>query len=222
MDSYLAPLIGPLLSATGNRDTLVVFTSDHGESLGEHGELTHGFFAYESTLKIPLVVWGPRVESGRDTRSARHVDIVATILDAAGVVDDMNTDGQSLLAPGEDGIWPETYFESLTANLTRGWAPLRGLIQNRQKAIDLPLPELYDLGQDPDEEVNLVPDQTEKYRSLVAALPDESTLQADRGAVSAEVERRLEALSRFVEVAPPAGYEKEIQVARQTLDKIAG
>ena len=82
--------------------------------------------------------------------------------------------------------------------------------------------DLYDLDQDPDEEVNLVPDQTEKYRSLVAALPDESTLQADRGAVSAEVERRLEALSRFVEVAPPAGYEKEIQVARQTLDKIAG
>jgi arylsulfatase A-like enzyme/Flp pilus assembly protein TadD len=194
VDSYLTPLIDPLLSATGKRDTLVVFTSDHGESLGEHGEVTHGFFAYESTLKIPLVVWGPRVEPGRDTRSARHVDIVATILDAVGVVDDMDTDGQSLLAASNDGIWPDTYFESLTANLTRGWAPLRGLIQNRQKAIDLPVPELYDLVRDPGEGENLVPDQRDRYRSLVAALPDESTLQADRSAVSAEVERRLEAL----------------------------
>src|SRR6185503_19997766 len=74
-DAYLAPLLDPLLNGNG-KPTLVVVTADHGESLGEHGEKTHGLFAYEATLHVPLVVWGPGIAPGRDERSARHVDIV--------------------------------------------------------------------------------------------------------------------------------------------------
>src|SRR6202035_4222256 len=83
-DSFLAPLLTPLLEGR-EPPALVVMTGDHGESLGEHGELTHGLFAYEATLKIRWVVWGPGIEAGRDGRAARHVDIVPTILGALGV-----------------------------------------------------------------------------------------------------------------------------------------
>ena len=85
--------LGPLLAAAraSSRSTLVVVTGDHGESLGEHGELTHGLFAYESTLRVPLIVAevGNAAGAGRpqdrgevSDQPARHVDIVPTILDA--------------------------------------------------------------------------------------------------------------------------------------------
>ena len=72
------------------RPTLVVVTADHGEALGDHGEATHSIFAYESTLRVPLIVGelGPRDGSGDracgsvDT-PARHVDLLPTMLDAA-------------------------------------------------------------------------------------------------------------------------------------------
>lgn len=202
-DSYLARLVEPLLDDTASRDTFVIFTSDHGESLGQHGEMTHGFFAYESTLKVPLVLWGPRVLPGRDGRAARHVDIVATILDVVGIDDDSTTDGRTLLAEPEAGeASPTSYFESLTANLTRGWAPLRGLIQDRRKAIEMPVPELYDLGQDPDEEQNLVPEELDRYRSLLQALPEAAEIRPDRDAISSEVEHQLQALGYLGGSAP--------------------
>jgi choline-sulfatase len=78
-DSFLAPLLGPFLDGK-EPPALVVVTADHGESLGEHGELTHGLFAYEPTLEVPLVVWGAGVAPGRDGRSARHVDVLPTVL----------------------------------------------------------------------------------------------------------------------------------------------
>jgi tetratricopeptide (TPR) repeat protein len=83
-DGYLEPLLGPFL-AGAEAPALIVVTGDHGESLGEHGEETHGLFAYESTLHVPLLVWGPGVRPGRDARPARHVDIFPTVLQAAGL-----------------------------------------------------------------------------------------------------------------------------------------
>ena len=72
-------------SGQRSRRALVIVTADHGEARGDHGELTHGLFAYESTLNVPLVVWSPGLVSpGQDDRSARHVDILPTILAAAG------------------------------------------------------------------------------------------------------------------------------------------
>ena len=85
-DEALAPLLGPLLDRGKDSDTLVVLTADHGEGLGDHGEATHGVFAYESTLRVPLVLHNPRLFSRRVVQaSARHVDILPTILDAVGL-----------------------------------------------------------------------------------------------------------------------------------------
>ena len=88
VDHALGPLFDRL--ATLSRPTLVIVTSDHGESLGEHGELTHGMFAYEATLRVPLIVAG---SAARDRRRrgvvidapVRHIDIAPTVLEAVGV-----------------------------------------------------------------------------------------------------------------------------------------
>jgi arylsulfatase A-like enzyme/cytochrome c-type biogenesis protein CcmH/NrfG len=191
-DAALAPLLDLLLG--GNEPScFVVVTADHGEALGDHGELTHGLFAYEATLKIPLVLWGPGVQMGKDARAARHVDIFPTVLQAAGLGVPANPahPGVSLLAPPVAG---DSYFESLSATLNRGWAPLRGLLRSGHKHIALPLPESYDLGRDPGETRNLVDAERATARAAFAALPKESVWLPPRGAVRAEDEARLRSL----------------------------
>jgi arylsulfatase A-like enzyme/Tfp pilus assembly protein PilF len=193
-DSFLAPLLDPLLDGR-ERPALVVLTSDHGESLGEHGELTHGLFAYEATLKVPLVVWGAGVSPGRDGRPARHVDIVPTVLSFLRLDPPAGLPGRSLLAPAPaDGTRSASYFEALSSALNRGWAPLRGVLREGKKLIELPIPELYDLPKDPREERNLFAADRRTAHDLRAALPRESSWPPPRGAVSAEEEARLRSL----------------------------
>ncbi|MFP5286231.1 MAG: tetratricopeptide repeat protein, partial [Thermoanaerobaculia bacterium] len=190
-DSFLTPLLAPFLDGR-EPPSLVVVTADHGESLGEHGELTHGLFAYESTLKVPLVVWHPGIRPGRDDRPARHVDIAPTLLQALGLEVPERMPGRSLLAPAEpDGT---SYFEALSTHLNRGWAPLRGTIEDRKKYIDLPLPELYDLAADPGEKENRFTRDRRASRALRDALPEESVWPPPRGTISPEEEARLRSL----------------------------
>jgi arylsulfatase A-like enzyme/tetratricopeptide (TPR) repeat protein len=181
-DSFLAPLLDPHLEGK-ERPALIVMTADHGEALGEHGEQTHGLFAYEPTLKVPLVLWGKGVTPGRDSRAARHVDIVPTVLRALGLDVPKNLPGWSLLAPPER---VDSYFESLTTNLNRGWAPLRGMLRDGHKLIELPLPELYDLVRDPRESKNLFADERRQAADLRSRLPAESVWPPTKGKVSAE------------------------------------
>ena len=178
-DGYLAPLLEPFL-AGAETPTLIVVTGDHGESLGEHGEETHGLYAYEATLHVPLLLWGPGVRPGRDGRPARHVDIFPTLLEAAGLAGarapagppGMARPGRSLLAPGPSA--ETSYFEALSATFNRGWAPLRGVLRQGHKLIALPLPELYDLPHDPGEAHNLVTSDRQLARLLLARLPRQS------------------------------------------------
>jgi arylsulfatase A-like enzyme/Flp pilus assembly protein TadD len=197
-DSFLAPLLDPLLRG-GEAPTLVVFTADHGEALGQHGELTHGLFAYEETLHVPLVLWGAGVAPGEDARAARHVDILPTLLAAAGVEPPGGLPGSSLLAPRPAGAESDiAYFEAMSANLNRGWAPLRGVLRGGRKAIELPLPELYDLPSDPDETHNRFEDERRAARELLALLPKESAWPPERAAASTEEEQQLRSLGYLV------------------------
>ena len=75
----------------------------HGEALGDHGELTHGLFAYEATLKVPLIVIAPGATARKEAAYVRHIDIAPTILARAGVTLPATLPGQSLL--GEIGMW---------------------------------------------------------------------------------------------------------------------
>jgi Flp pilus assembly protein TadD len=175
-DAALGPLLGPILDAGAGSRTLVVLTSDHGESLGEHGEATHGVFAYESTLRVPLVLWAPGLFAPAVVRTpARHVDVLPTLLDAVGLASPPALPGRSLLPviAGGGGPEPDSYLEALSASLNRGWAPLHGAIHGGMKYVDLPLPELYDLREDPRETRNLAaarPRDVERMRDLLGGL----------------------------------------------------
>ena len=168
-DAALGPLLQPILGARDTRETLVIVTGDHGESLGEHGEMTHGLFAYEGTLHIPLIVYQPHLFEPRTIEEpVRHVDILPTILDALGAPIPSALDGRSLLAlaSGSAGGPAATYFESLSASINRGWAPLHGVARGSMKYIDLPIPELYDLASDPSESHDLAPSRPGEVREL--------------------------------------------------------
>jgi arylsulfatase A-like enzyme/tetratricopeptide (TPR) repeat protein len=193
LQRYLAPIV--------TNDTTLVITGDHGEALGDHGERTHGLFAYESTLKIPLLVAGPRVTPHKEARAVQHIDIVPTVLDAAGAPPVAELPGQSLLGD----IQPrDTYFESLSSMINRGWAPLTGLIRNDNKFIELPIAELYELDHDPGELKNVY---TERRREVAAAretLAKFDTTPAPPSDISREEVERLRSLGYFSGSSGPA------------------
>jgi arylsulfatase A-like enzyme/Flp pilus assembly protein TadD len=209
VDRALGPLFERLRAL--DRPTLVIVTADHGESLGEHGELTHGMFAYESTLRVPLIVG---IVGARQTQSARgvvvdapvrHVDVAPTVLESAGEPVPADLAGASirpLLAGGSPPDRP-LYFESMTYNLVRGWAPLRGAIVGREKYIDLPIPELYDLAADPGESRNLAQELPNRVTVLTNVLKGFNTALPQRpGREAAEVAATLRSLGYITGSAP--------------------
>jgi choline-sulfatase len=165
------------------RDTLLVVTSDHGEGLGDHGEAVHGFFVYESTLAVPLVLRGPGIPAGtRLATTTRSVDLVPTVLDLLGNPPDpsQKLSGRSLAAPLRGGpALPDeaTYAESLTPLLHFGWSDLRALREGRFKYIAAPRPELFDLKDDPGETRNIVATRPAKAEALRAALARRLTVE---------------------------------------------
>jgi len=225
-DAALAPMLDELrASAT---PTLVIVTGDHGEALGDHGEQSHGLFAYESTLRVPLIIaevgpakagphgsreagtWGP--PSGGPTGevssvAARHVDILPTILEAVGQPAMTDLPGRSLLPAAErraGAASPRpTYFEAMGAALNRGWSPLAGVLLDRDKFIDLPIPERYDLSADPAEASNLagrVPDRDGTLRASLRAY--NAAPPGERVAEASEAAARLRALGYISGNAP--------------------
>jgi arylsulfatase A-like enzyme/Tfp pilus assembly protein PilF len=197
-DGAIGALLDRLRAARALDRTLVILTSDHGESLGEHGETTHGLFAYGATLAVPLVFSGPSIAPAVVEGPAAHADITPTVLDlvsAAGPVD-VNFDGRSLVQ-GADADRP-LYFEALDANLTRNWAPLTGLIRGGWKYIDLPIPELYDLQSDSGETANRAESDRSRRdamaRALAALVAKPGAAASSSPAIDAEAAARLRAL----------------------------
>ena len=192
-DAMLGRLLTRLAAAHALDRTLIVVTADHGESLGDHGEMTHGLFAYDSTLAVPLILKAAALSPAVVQAPVSHADVTPTILDLLGVALPEPVDGQSLVhVPAADR---PLYFEALDASLTRGWAPLRGVIQGGWKYIDLPDAELYDLAADPGEQHNRIdrdPHGDLLKRALrLASGPDTA---APRVALETEAAARLRSL----------------------------
>jgi arylsulfatase A-like enzyme/Flp pilus assembly protein TadD len=171
-DRSIGDLLARAEAAASGAPLLTVFAGDHGESLGEHGEGTHGFFVYDATVLVPLVFRLPgAVPSGESGASARLVDVAPTVLELTGAPALENIDGVSLVptlrARGQ--AIPPAYLETYQPWLSYGWAPLKALRQGSWKLIAAPRPELYDLANDPREERNLFDSRREEARDLEVA-----------------------------------------------------
>ena len=175
VDQEIGRLIQFLEKRQNKNFPLTVLTSDHGESLGEHGEQTHGVFAYNSTLQVPLIIFQPKIfpQARAFKEVVRHIDIAPTILDVLGFKIPKATQGRSLLLLAKTpSKWKgeDCYFESLSPNLMRNWAPLYGLIRGSLKFISLPLPEIYNLDKDPSEKNNLIAEEDHGVNALKESL----------------------------------------------------
>jgi arylsulfatase A-like enzyme/Flp pilus assembly protein TadD len=199
-DAALGPLVEPILAAGSSSPTIVILTSAHGESLGEHGEATHGIFTYESTLRVPLVLYHPRVWKPQViAEGGRHIDILPTVLAALSVPLPEGLPGTRLAAASAQSATSAqsvAYFEALSGTLNRGWAPLRGVVRNEVKYVDLPVRELYDLRADPTESRNLASERPDTVKEMSALLGtfDAEDATKGRSPASSDPQARLRSL----------------------------
>ena len=199
VDRQLNRLLEQLSSRGDLARTLTLVTADHGESLGEHGEGTHGLFLYDATLRVPWIMAGPGIAANRVARTvARSIDILPTLLDYAGVSARSAVDGRSLrpAADGHELSDAPAYAESLYSELELGWAPLHAMRLGRLKFIDAPRAELYDLDKDGGETANLVGDDATNADRLRKGLETALTRTPPSAAAPTDPEaaRRLTAL----------------------------
>jgi arylsulfatase A-like enzyme/Flp pilus assembly protein TadD len=193
--------------------TLVIFTGDHGESLGQHEEMTHGFLAYNSTLWVPLILRFPGSIKTQLSHPVSHIDIFPTVCDILKIEKPAFLQGTSLLPLIKGGRIPERpiYFESLYPYYSRGWAPIRGFLQDTEKFIDSPIPEIYDLNKDFNELHNLAETKRlesgrEKLRQIIKNL---SSPGADR----AEQKMDRESLEKLRSL----GYISSYQISKKEI-----
>jgi arylsulfatase A-like enzyme/Tfp pilus assembly protein PilF len=206
-------------------ETILVFTSDHGESLGEHGEATHAVFIYEATVRVPLIIRYPRKLPAGTTYSAsvRSVDLVPTVLGLADLKP-METQGVDLskaIAGKAEAPVVSPYSESMHPELEFGMAPLHGIRSEQWTYIRAPRPELYDRSKDPGEIRNLLEDPDSAV--MQAATAEALTLDArvtdvfedskrfgqtsDVKPIDAETAEMLKALGYMSESDAPKGVD---------------
>lgn len=166
--------------------SLVILLADHGESLGDHGELSHGYFMYQSTLRVPLIVHWPVATSGYAARVGQPgglIDVAPTILDFLKLAAPPSFEGKSLMAAArtnrDDGR--AVYSESMYTRDAFHWAPLRGIRVGALQYIDAPKPELYDLLGDPDELHNRIEEDPQLARALSERLAGLLAQHTSRG-----------------------------------------
>jgi choline-sulfatase len=191
-DAQAARLLDALDTLGVRHNTLVVYLSDHGESLGEHGEPTHGIFLYGATLDVPLIIAPPAgatlgappvvLQGRRVAGLARLVDVTPTVLDLAGLPVPVGLDGVSLLPtvveetaaiapashrePTDALAGPVSYAETYYPRFHYNWSELLTVSTGRWKFVRAPRPELYDVQHDPQE----LHDVSAEYPRVAATL----------------------------------------------------
>jgi len=204
VDSEMGKIFDYLESEKLYDDTFIVLTGDHGEGLWQHGELTHGYFAYNTTIWIPLIFYFPGIEPGNALDYVSHIDIFPTICDVLNLKEPDVLTGVSLL-PAMKGKKLEhgpIYFESLFPYYervyNRDWAPLYGFIEEGEKYIESPIPEVYDLLEDFTELKNLAREkELGRYRKKLDDIREKYSAEAKEDAQSSlnkEALRKLKSL----------------------------
>jgi arylsulfatase A-like enzyme/Tfp pilus assembly protein PilF len=220
--AYVDAELGRLLGAIDRTRTAVVVTSDHGEALGDHGEPDHGFFLYDATLRVPLVVAAPGFAPRVVTEQVRHLDIVPTIVALAGSAlagagsqspkgDDEGESLVPLLRGQTRREIPVSLAESWYPRLHFGWSELRSARVGEWKYIAAPRPELYDLRVDRAETRNVAGDRASVAARLAADMariaarftqPEATTADARIAQPDAATIERLRALGYVGTFAP--------------------
>jgi len=185
------------LKARGLYDrSIIVFLSDHGEGLNDHGEEEHGVFLYREAIRVPLLLRLPGARRGapRVAEPVGLVDVLPTIAEAVGVPSPGGA-GRSLLRAGREGeparrIYSETFYPRLHFS----WSELTALTDRRFEYIGAPRPELYDVVADPRETKNLVALFPREFRERHAALERYHGAPPAARAVPREEEARLASL----------------------------
>jgi tetratricopeptide (TPR) repeat protein len=175
--AYADQQLGRLFEAVARKSpaerTIIAVLSDHGESLGEHGEHTHGVFIYDSTMRIAFMMSGPGIPAGlRIKQQARSIDFLPTLLELMGGHAPAYVQGVSLVPlfaakPVKTDI---AYGETLYPKMNMNWSELRSIRTNRWKYIRAPKPELYDLTDDAGETKNIIGEHAPEVRKLEAQL----------------------------------------------------
>lgn len=198
-DSQLGRLFD-YLRKTGDYDKwLIVLLSDHGESLGEHGEDEHGFFIYRSTLRVPFIIKLPKGEAGGENgrvvkAPVSTVDLAPTLLELTHLQDPISRQFQGISIAGwlrgrTPATTPPIYAESFYSRDSFGWSPLRSITNGRYEFISAPHPELYDIAVDPAQRHNIY----DQRGAEAAALRDQLQI----------VERRYTNSTTSANPAPP-------------------
>ncbi len=184
-DSQVGRLLQFLKDKGVYQNTIIVLSGDHGESLGEHGEKTHGFFIYNATLHVPLIIRAPELKTVKLVEASTSLtDIMPTVLNLLKIDVPSQVQGQNLvpLLSGKDEQGPRSlYSETFLPRLHFNWSELRGVETQNYHFIDAPKPELYDLSKDPGETNNLL---------------------AQKKAVAEEMQAKLTALIREYSAGP--------------------
>lgn len=186
--------VGRLLARLDARgltaSTVVVLAGDHGEGLGDHGEATHGMLAYDSTLRVPLVLRVPGLAPATVSAPVSLADVAGSLLTLSGTSAVLPAASSHPLQSAESHeVYAETTYPAVA-----GWHPLYVLADASRKLIRSSALEFYDLGADPEETTNLAARETAAARAAVARLTPLSTPTRRSAAPSAEAETRLRAL----------------------------
>ena len=218
VDTQLGRMVDYLEARELMDETLIVIVGDHGESLGDHGEESHGIFLYQSALRVPLILHGPGVPAGRLRGPASLVDIVSTVA-RQFELSLPQLDGIDLLATGvEQALADRDIYAESMYPLRFGWSAQRALFDGRFKLIDGARAELYDLLLDPLEANNLA----DKRPPVVAAMRRrlETYGSADRAApnVPADLKERLASLGYVSGSTPPSSAATDSKDPRDHID----
>lgn len=176
-DAQVGRLISFLKSKNLYQNTIIVLSGDHGESLGEHGEKTHGFFIYNATLHVPVMIHLPGGSSSSSPKVLPEVvslvDLMPTVLNALKITVPAQVQGHSVLSlmtPKADESSRSIYAETFLPRLHFNWSELRSVETDKYQFIEAPKPELYDLSHDPNETQNLYADKKAVAGELQARL----------------------------------------------------
>jgi arylsulfatase A-like enzyme/tetratricopeptide (TPR) repeat protein len=183
--------------------SLVLFLSDHGEGLGEHGEDEHGIFLYREAIRVPLFLKLPGARRpSHESRAAALVDLFPTVVKATGGEVPSGLPGSSLLAVRAAG---SIYSETLYPRFHFGWSDLASLADGRFHYIHGPRPEFYDWASDPGEKKDLSGALSAPFRAMRVALTGMNRPLTEPGVSDPETVKKLASLGYISATSAAAG-----------------